>query len=202
MENGMARIRHYFPGLSDGQLRQFDALKGLYDHWNARVNVISRKDMDAFYERHVLHSLAIAALTPLNGVKTALDLGTGGGFPGIPLAIFYPDTRFTLADSIAKKVRVVEDVALETGLDNVQAVWGRAETLQGKFDVTVTRAVAPMAQLVAWVGSRSKRILALKGGDLQQEIRDIPRGKALVHPIPMVFSEPWFETKVVVEWVG
>ena len=203
----MEELLKYFPGLDALQKERFAALKALYEDWNSKINVISRKDMDAFYEHHVLHSLAIAkaygsAFAPGCNI---LDLGTGGGFPGIPLAILYPECKFTLCDSIGKKVRVAQAVAEALELENVQAVNARAEALEGRFDWVVTRAVATLDKLLPWVrGKYSKGVICLKGGDVASEIQTAA-GRHLLQPkkvtvsdISIFFGEEWFQDKKVV----
>jgi 16S rRNA (guanine527-N7)-methyltransferase len=199
-------IRLYFPGLSEKQYTQLEALYDLYMHWNAQINVISRKDMDQFYERHVLHSLAIAKVMPFLPGASVLDVGTGGGFPGLPLAILFPETRFHLVDSIGKKIKVVNEVAQAIGLSNLQAEHLRAEQVDQQFDFVVSRAVTRFAEFYPWVKGKFKKenrhelangILYLKGGELDEEIREMKR-KAVKYPIPVYFKEEFFETKFVV----
>jgi 16S rRNA (guanine527-N7)-methyltransferase len=202
----------YFPSLSEAQQQQFAALPALYADWNTRINVVSRQDVDNLIERHVLHSLAIAHEFRFKAGSQIMDLGTGGGFPGIPLAIFFPEVQFTLVDSIGKKIRVVEAVAEATGLTNVKAIHGRAESLGkgAQFDFVVTRAVAPLPQLLLWCQNSIKKthqnaypngLIALKGGDLSAEINGLPgKGKQYseVTPIRSFFKEPFFDEKFVV----
>jgi len=202
----MDLIRNYFPNLSEEQYRQFAALESLYSEWNAQINVISRKDTEHFYERHVLHSLAIAKLCRFNPGAEVLDIGTGGGFPGIPLAILFPEAQFHLVDSIGKKIKVVEEVVQALGLKNVSAEQKRAEKLNRSFDFIVSRAVTQMPRFMAWTrnrirkgkeaGSMANGILYLKGGDLREELADFPKAK--VYPISKYFEEEFFETKKVV----
>lgn len=182
------------------------ALRPLYEDWNAKINVISRKDMDAFYEHHVLHSLALSKVQMFKPMSEVLDVGTGGGFPGIPLAILFPETHFTLVDSIGKKIRVVEAVSHALGLENVKALQRRAEQMQGKYDFVVSRAVTALPELVGWVRhlisssnyhDLSNGLLCLKGGDLNDELKSYGR-KARVYDIDRFFDEPFFETKKVV----
>jgi len=156
--------------------------------------------MDAFYVHHVLHSLSIAKICPLSSSRSILDIGTGGGFPGIPLAIFYPKIQFTLVDSIRKKIGVVSEVAETLELSNVKPIWSRAEEVQGNFDKVVTRAVARMPRIIEWTGKRARHIIALKGGDLTEELSGIKKGKIERHKISEIFEEAFFETKEIVEW--
>ncbi len=209
-------ILEAFPELSFGQQEQFRALDGLYREWNARINVISRQDMDQLYPHHVLHSLCIAAFLReerpqtwdawLSGGRTVLDLGTGGGFPGIPLAILFPATRFTLCDSIGKKVRVATEVSTALGLENVETVNGRAESLGRDFDHVVSRAVTSLDRFYPWVKGRFREsILYLKGGDIAAESALLSSRCGVapqrIHPwkISHWRPEPWFEEKYVVE---
>ncbi len=196
----METIERYFPTLTAEQRERFAALEALYAEWNARINVISRKDMDYFMERHVLHSLSIAKVRSFGAGSRVLDVGTGGGFPGIPLAIMFPEARFTLVDSIGKKIAVVRGVAEALALDNVEAVNGRAENVPGRFDCMVTRAVAPMENLLGWVGNKCNEILALKGGDLTDELA-AAGGKYTLYNISNIFDGEFFETKKIVHRV-
>lgn len=198
-------ILKYFPELTKSQIRQFVNMAGLYNDWNQKINVVSRKDVDELYLRHVLHSLGIAKVISFQPGSKVLDVGTGGGFPGVPLAVLFPDTQFTLVDSIGKKIRVVEEVVSGLGLTNVKAVQTRVEDLEGSFDFIVSRAVAAMPTFVRWVeGKVSKKsvhplkngIFYLKGGDLSEELRGFP--KAHIYPLSKYFAEDFFETKVVV----
>jgi len=202
----MNEIIQYFPDLSPKQIEQFEALQGLYEEWNAQINVISRKDMDQFYTRHVLHSLGIAkAMKFVDGSKI-LDIGTGGGFPGIPLAILYPACRFTLVDSIGKKIKVVKEVATALGLENVEAYHERAEKVKGSFDFVVSRAVTAMPSFLPWCQNKFAKaqknpfpngILYLKGGDLTEELKPIKRGIDIFE-LSSFFKDEFFETKKVV----
>ena len=201
----MEEILKYFPDLSDIQKHQFQKLEELYQDWNAKINVISRKDIVELYTKHVLHSLAIAKIQQFRPGTYVLDVGTGGGFPGIPLAILFPETRFYLIDVIAKKIRVVQAVAEALELKNVKAKQIRAENVKGDFDFIVSRAVTNMTDFVLWVKSRIKKqqkhelkngILYLKGGDLSEELKDFP--KAAEYNISDFFDDPFFETKKVV----
>ena len=203
----MEQILKYFPDLSNLQRERFAALKAIYEEWNAKINVISRKDMDNFYEHHVLHSLAIAAtcgrsLEP--GGQTILDVGTGGGFPGIPLAIFYPHNKFTLCDSIGKKIKVAAAVAEALKLDNVEVVNARAESLPGRYDWVVSRAVTSMDKFLPWIrGKYLKGVICLKGGDVESELeicfqrRMIDPKKVTISDISLFFKEEWFQEKKV-----
>jgi len=202
-------ISKYFADFSDKQNAQFRQLEGLYREWNEKINVISRKDIDALYEKHILHSLAIAVLCNFDNGAEVVDIGTGGGFPGVPLAIFFPDVQFTLVDSIGKKIRVVEEVVQATGLQNVTAVHGRVEELQGKmFDYAVSRAVAPLGDLWRWINSRIRPgqksdefpngLICLKGGDLTKEIRESGLKKIVqAWDVSNIFPESAFENKYV-----
>ena len=202
----MELIEKYFPNLSELQKQNLAALDALYADWNAKINVISRKDQDHFYERHVLHSLAIAKVCRFHPGAEVLDIGTGGGFPGIPLAILFPKAQFHLVDSIGKKVKVVEEVASALNLSNVTAEQIRAEKLHRSFDFIVSRAVTQMPKFMTWTrnrvrkgkeaGSMANGILYLKGGDLSEELASFRRAK--VYPISKHFEEEFFETKKVV----
>jgi len=195
----------YFPELTDDQKDKFTELGDLYKDWNAKINVISRKDIDLLYERHVLHSLGIAKIQEFKEGASVLDVGTGGGFPGIPLAILFPETKFYLVDVIAKKIRVVNEVANALGLTNVKAEQRRAGTFDGRFDFVVSRAVTNMPDFVKWVRKNVAKksahelpngILYLKGGDLTEELALFP--KATQYNLPDYFEENFFETKKVV----
>src|ERR1700760_199144 len=175
------RLFQYFPDLTDEQQRQFEQLPELYNFWNSQINVISRKDIDELFERHVLHSLGIAKVMPFLPGEKVLDVGTGGGFPGIPLAILFPETNFYLVDSIGKKIKVVQEVAKALNLKNVRASHNRAEEVNEKFDFVVSRAVTRLKEFYPWVKGKFNRqsknqlpngILYLKGGDLEQEIAE------------------------------
>jgi 16S rRNA (guanine527-N7)-methyltransferase len=203
--NSVALILKYFPDLSETQISQFEQLMPLYTHWNEQINVISRKDLDQFYERHVLHALAIAKVMPFADNSSILDVGTGGGFPGIPLAILFPDTRFYLIDVILKKINVVKAVAEALALKNVKAEQMRAENVKGDYDFIVSRAVTNMPDFVSWIKDKIKKqnkhqlqngILYLKGGDLTEELKDFP--KANEYNISEFFIDEFFETKKVV----
>ena len=201
----MNEILKYFPDLTSIQKQQFANLQHLYEDWNAKINVISRKDIDELYTRHVLHSLAIAKIQPFEPGTYVLDVGTGGGFPGIPLAILFPETRFYLIDVILKKINVVNAVATSLGLNNVKAEQIRAENVKGDFDFIVSRAVTNMPDFVNWIKYKIKKtnkhllsngILYLKGGDLTAELKDFP--KATEFEIATFFDNDFFETKKVV----
>jgi len=197
----------YFPNLTEKQKEQFTALPVLYEDWNAKINVISRKDMDHFIEHHVLHSLAIAKVQPFKSMAEVLDVGTGGGFPGIPLAIMFPEARFTLVDSIGKKIKVVQDVVSQVGLQNTRVVHARVEELDADdFDFIVSRAVTNLSQFVGWVRSKvsdvqyhklRNGILYLKGGDLTEELAPF-RKQVRTFAISDFFEEDYFDTKQVI----
>jgi 16S rRNA (guanine527-N7)-methyltransferase len=201
----MEAILKHFPNLTEVQKEQFQQLDSLYHDWNEKINVISRKDIDALYTKHVLHSLGIAKIQPFEPGTFVLDVGTGGGFPGIPLAILFPETRFYLIDVIAKKIKVVQAVADALGLKNVKAEQIRAENVKGDFDFIVSRAVTNMPDFVSWVKTKIKKqhkhelkngILYLKGGDLTEELKDFP--KATLYDLADFFEDEFFETKKVV----
>ena len=201
----MEEIIKQFPNLTDNQILQFQKLEALYQDWNAKINVISRKDIDELYTKHVLHSLAIAKIQPFEPGTYILDVGTGGGFPGIPLAILFPETRFYLIDIILKKINVVKAVAEALELKNVKAEQMRAENVEGDYDFIVSRAVTNMHDFVSWISDKIKKqnkhklsngILYLKGGDLTEELKDFP--KATEYNIADFFSDEFFETKKVV----
>lgn len=201
----MDEILKYFPDLTDIQKEQFQKLDSLYHEWNEKINVISRKDIDSLYTKHVLHSLGIAKVMKFEPGATVLDVGTGGGFPGIPLAILFPETRFFLIDVIAKKIRVVQAVADALELKNVKAEQIRAENVKSDFDFIVSRAVTNMPDFVSWVKTKIKKqqkhelkngILYLKGGDLTEELKDFP--KATQYDLADFFEDEFFETKKVV----
>ena len=207
----MHLLTTYFPDLTPRQLEQFAALDALYHEWNAKINVISRKDIDNLYEHHVLHSLAIAEVIRFRAGSRVMDLGTGGGFPGIPLAIMFPDVHFHLIDSTGKKIRVCDAVVEATGLTNVTTQHGRAEEVRfaEKFDFVVSRAVMPLADLMRIARphiSRTMRnalpngVIALKGGELEREAAAVG-GTKIITPLTDFFREEYFQTKKVV-WVG
>ena len=199
-------ILKYFPELTERQREQLAALLPLYEEWNSQINVISRKDMEHFYEHHVLHSLAIAKVICFAPMTEILDVGTGGGFPGVPLAIMFPEARFTLIDSIGKKIKVVSDVIERVGLTNVKAMQIRAEALDGEYDFVVSRAVTTLGEFVPWVKKKISKtqynplrngILYLKGGDLTNELFPF-RHKVKTWDISEWFDGEWFETKKVI----
>jgi len=201
----MELILKYFPELSDVQKEQFNKLFDLYSEWNAKINVVSRKDIDELYLRHVLHSLGIAMILKFKDGTKIMDVGTGGGFPGIPLAILYPECSFHLVDSINKKLKVVNAVAEELGLTNIKTSHKRAEDINESFDFIVSRAVTAMPSFVSWVKRKVNKksnhelkngILYLKGGDLTEELKDLPKAK--VFKLKDVFEEDFFETKKIV----
>ncbi len=201
----MEEILKYFPDLTPEQLAQFQQLEELYIDWNAKINVISRKDIQELYLKHILHSLGIAKVMQFLPDSDVLDVGTGGGFPGIPLAILFPETRFYLIDVIAKKIKVVNEVVTALGLKNVKAEQKRAELVEEKFDFIVSRAVTNMPDFVSWIRYKTKKdnlhdldngILYLKGGDLTEELKDYPR--AVEFPLANIFDNAFFETKKVV----
>jgi 16S rRNA (guanine527-N7)-methyltransferase len=199
-------ILKYFPDLQGERLDQLTALEGMYQEWNAQINVISRKDIDQLYVHHVLHSLAIAKFINFKDGSKILDLGTGGGFPGIPLAIFFPEVEFTLVDGIGKKIKVVNEVAMALGLKNVKGIHGRAEELKEKYDFVVTRAVAKVDMLLPWarkVLAKADRniypngLIALKG-DVKEEIKLLPKYEYTeTKHVFDYFQEPFFEEKYI-----
>nr|WP_067059028.1 16S rRNA (guanine(527)-N(7))-methyltransferase RsmG [Mucilaginibacter sp. L294] len=200
----------YFPGITAGQKAQFAQLQELYTLWNSQINVISRKDIDLLYERHVLHSLGIAKVMAFLPGENVLDVGTGGGFPGIPLAILFPETSFHLVDSIGKKIKVVTEVAAALELKNVKATHARAEEIKEQFDFVVSRAVTQLKDFYPWVKGKFKKqhtnklpngILYLKGGDLTQEIADAGLAVQQYH-LKDYFEEEFFETKQVIYVTG
>src|SRR5436190_10037935 len=199
-------ITRYFPSLAEKQVEQFSRLGELYRDWNSKINVISRKDIDNLYINHVLHSLGIARVVSFNPGADILDVGTGGGFPGIPLAILFPQTKFKLVDSIGKKITVVKEVSHALGLTNVDSEQIRAEELRGKYDFIISRAVTQMKEFYGWVQNKVKRdsshtldngILYLKGGDLDEEMAALKKPYSVYH-LSDYFSEEFFQTKHVV----
>lgn len=200
-------IQKYFPELTVHQIQQFDQLFDLYQNWNAQINVISRKDIDLLYERHILHSLGIAKVCEFLPGSNVLDVGTGGGFPGIPLAILFPETQFLLVDAIGKKIKVVNEVAAGIGLKNLKAVHSRAEQVNQNFDFIVSRAVTQLKDFYPWVkGKFNKKsnhklangVLYLKGGDLTEELAASQLKNIQLFPLSVLFEEEFFETKFVV----
>lgn len=197
-------ILKYFPEITDEQKQQFEKLEQLYTEWNEKINVISRKDMEGLYEKHILHSLGIAKVMPFADGTKVLDVGTGGGFPGIPLAILFPEVSFTLIDSIGKKIKVVEAVSEGLGLKNVTAVHGRAEKLKEKFHFVVSRAVTQMPEFLRWLKGKFEKeqfnekhngVLYLKGGDLAEELAGL---RCEIFQLKNYFEEEFFDTKKVV----
>lgn len=201
-------ILKYFPDLTEKQKEQFAQLKPLYTEWNDKINVISRKDIDNLYERHILHSLSIARVVQFESGASILDLGTGGGLPGIPLAILFPETKFTLVDGTGKKIRVANSIIDKIGLKNAVAKHTRAEDLKHKFDFVLARAVTKLDRLVDWTRRKLKRqqlhglpngLITLKGGNVNQEITDLPRNEYVeVYVISDYFEEEYFQEKYVV----
>jgi 16S rRNA (guanine527-N7)-methyltransferase len=201
----MHLIQKYFPNLTEIQFKQFEALQGLYEDWNAQINVISRKDIESLYLRHVLHSLSIAKLIQFQDGAKILDIGTGGGFPGIPLAILFPEVTFHLVDSINKKLKVVNGVAESLGLENVYTTHARAETIEGQYDFIISRAVTTMPVFVSWIKNRVAKknthalkngVLYLKGGDLTEELKTY--SKVTLYDLSAFFEDEFFETKKIV----
>ncbi len=198
-------IYKYFPDLTDLQKQQIEKLQHLYQDWNLKITVVSRKDIDELYMRHVLHSLAIAKFQKFNPGAEVLDVGTGGGFPGIPLAILFPETHFTLVDAIGKKIKVVQEVVAGLEIENVTAVNSRVEEIKGQFDFIVSRAVAAMPTFTHWVKGKIKKkseherkngILYLKGGDLEEELKEYRTVE--IYDLSVIFEEEFFETKKLV----
>jgi 16S rRNA (guanine527-N7)-methyltransferase len=201
----MEEILIQFPNLTDNQIQQFQKLQSLYEDWNAKINVISRKDIDELYSRHVLHSLGIAKVLEFKSGSKIMDVGTGGGFPAIPLAILFPEVNFYAIDIIAKKIKVVNEIIKALGLKNIKAEQKRAEIVTHDFDFIVSRAVTNMPDFVSWVKGKIKTkskhelengILYLKGGDLSEELKDFP--KATEYNLSNYLSDEFFETKKVV----
>ena len=199
-------IKKYFPQLTPTQEDKLGQLGELYAFWNAQINVISRQDVENLYERHVLHSLSIAKVVEFREFANILDIGTGGGFPGIPLAIMFPESEFHLVDSIGKKIKVVEEIAKALELNNVRAQHCRAEQADGDYDFVVTRAVARITPLYGWVKHKISQnhvhplrngVLALKGGDLDEEMAELKR-KYRIYELNQFFDEAFFETKKIV----
>ena len=202
----MELINKYFPNITNEQRERFAALDALYRDWNSKINVISRKDIDNLYEHHILHSLGIAKLIAFKSGSRIMDLGTGGGFPGIPLAIMFPDVQFHLVDSIGKKIRVCDEVRTALGLTNVTTEWSRAENVKDKFDFVVSRAVMPLADLVKLIRKNIAKeshnampngLICLKGGELANEVMPM-KSHTLITDLSDYFEEEFFETKKVV----
>lgn len=202
----MQQLLKYFQSLTDEQRKQFEKLGILYPEWNAKINLISRTDMENLYERHILHSLAIAKFNKFLPGTKILDIGTGGGFPGIPLAIFFPEVQFTMVDSIGKKIKVVQDIIAQLELKNAVAICDRVENIQGEFDYAVSRATAPLNELYRWVFKKISRkqinaipngIICLKGGDIKEELRPF-KGRTEVVQLSDYFKEDFYETKNLV----
>jgi len=206
----MEIVLKYFDDFTETQMQQMQLLEALYKDWNEKINVISRKDIDALYEKHVLHSLAVTVVCNFHNGARVLDVGTGGGFPGIPLAIFFPNVHFTLADSIGKKIRVVQEIATSIGLKNVTAVHARAEDLKvPAFDFAVSRAVAPLGEVWGWVHGMIRKgqctdelpngLICLKGGDLEKEIEDSGlKARVQAWSVNDIFPEPFFDEKYLI----
>ena len=197
-------ILHYFPKISNSQIGQFSSLDQLYKHWNKRINLISRNDIDNLYMHHVLHSLGIAKVVEFGSNHRVLDVGTGGGFPGIPLAILFPDTQFHLIDSIGKKIKVVNEIATKLQLANVTSQQVRVEAVKDQYNYVVSRAVARLDQIIKWTSNlfvkekNENTILTLKGGDLSVELKNI-KHKCRIYNLNDFFEEPFFESKRVVQ---
>lgn len=204
----MEKLQSYFPNLTEKQIEQFAALQELYTDWNSKINVISRKDIDNLYERHILHSLTIAKFINFKKGAKVVDLGTGGGFPGIPMAILFPETEFLLIDGTGKKITVVNAVADAIGLENAKGQQVRAEELKMKFDFVITRAVATLDKLMPWaqrlihqndIHAIPNGLIALKGGRIKTEIAALPKGTYTeTYPINKYFNHPFFEEKYLV----
>ncbi|HWB65129.1 MAG TPA: 16S rRNA (guanine(527)-N(7))-methyltransferase RsmG [Chitinophagales bacterium] len=201
----MELILKYFPQLTQGQIQNFSSLPALYNEWNSQINVISRKDVENLYERHILHSLSIAKFIQFKNGAKVMDLGTGGGFPGIPLAILYPDCRFHLVDSIGKKLKVVEAVKESLGLKNVFTFHSRAEQMDYQYDFVVSRAVAPVADLLSWTKGKyfpknqhsiRNGLICLKGGNVESETTGVKGAQKT--PVSSFFDEAFFKDKFIV----
>lgn len=206
MQSGATLLKNYFPELSDSQRTQYEKLGDLYREWNDKINVISRKDIENLYPNHILHSLGIAKVCTFQAGAQVLDVGTGGGFPGVPLAIFFPDVQFHLVDSIGKKIKVVEEVCKGAGITNVKATHARAEDIKGQYDYVVSRAVTRINEFYGWVDKKMKRgqqgslangMLCLKGGDLLDEMAELGK-RYQEFNLSDYFAEEFFQTKKVI----
>ena len=204
---GIELILKYFPKLTEEQQHQFTQLRPLYEQWNSQINVISRKDIESLYEKHVLHSLGIAKAMQFKPGTSVLDVGTGGGFPGVPLAIMFPESDFYLVDSIGKKIKVVNEVSSALALKNLRAEHTRVEQVKQKFDFVVSRAVTEFPVFWHWVRDKFNRknrnilpngVLYLKGGDLKQELKPMDKNRIVIYDLKDYFKEEFFETKKVV----
>lgn len=204
----MEEILHYFPNLDDFQQHQFQRSFEVYKSWNDQINVVSRKEFDTFYERHILHSMSIAKFIQFQPGTRVLDLGTGGGFPGVPLAILFPEVAFTLVDSIGKKIKVVNEVSNALNIQNIRAFHQRVEEVKGQFDFVVSRAVAPLSDLLSWTKGKysgeqknalPNGLICLKGGDLREEVNAVKMHFIVErYKLSDYFNEPFFETKELV----
>jgi 16S rRNA (guanine527-N7)-methyltransferase len=204
----MEEILHYFPNLDDVQKHQFQRTFEVYKNWNDQINVVSRKEFDTFYERHILHSMSIAKFIQFQPGTRVLDLGTGGGFPGVPLAILFPEVAFTLVDSIGKKIKVVNEVSNALNIQNIRAFHQRVEEVKGQFDFVVSRAVAPLSDLLSWTKGKysgeqknalPNGLICLKGGDLREEVNAVKMHFIVErYKLSDYFNEPFFETKELV----
>jgi 16S rRNA (guanine527-N7)-methyltransferase len=204
----MEEILHYFPNLDDVQQHQFQRTFEVYKNWNDQINVVSRKEFDTFYERHILHSMSIAKFIQFQPGTRVLDLGTGGGFPGVPLAILFPEVAFTLVDSIGKKIKVVNEVSNALNIQNIRAFHQRVEEVKGQFDFVVSRAVAPLSDLLSWTKGKysgeqknalPNGLICLKGGDLREEVNAVKMHFIVErYKLSNYFKEPFFETKELV----
>lgn len=199
------RILYYFPSLSNNQIEQLEKLATIYGEWNEKINVVSRKDFDNFYIHHVLHSLAIYKMIAFKRGTTVLDLGAGGGFPSVPLAIVMPEVHFLAVDSIQKKLKVIDAVIHDLNIQNLKTSWSRVESIPNRFDFVVSRAVAPLSELIYWTRGKyhpisfnkiDNGLITLKGGDLKDEIKETKR-KTIIKPISSYFEEEYFDTKFV-----
>jgi 16S rRNA (guanine527-N7)-methyltransferase len=200
-------ILKYFPDVDPEKIKKLELLHQGYLEWNDKINLVSRSDMENLYERHILHSLALALFFSFKPMTEVMDLGTGGGFPGLPLAIWFPEVQFLLVDSIGKKIRVVEDQVQKLNLSNVKVFNGRAESVSGTFDFVVTRAVAPAEDLVRWTQGKFAKhfnhdlrngLLMWKGGDLKEELKAVEKKKPKIYSLADYLEEPFFETKKII----